>query len=180
MTHPSRLLARLRQRLRLRDRFVLVCFATLAPVLAAACGGSERANVCVLATCSSGASLQVSLASSVAALTQPKITVCRNDVCYDWLPAPLSPTISGGTTEGISNAAAITGTFWRNSDGTVSLDIEWTINDESQLVDGDHYVVKLADGAGVATTILDKTATYTRRAALGDCGPVCLQATLSV
>lgn len=165
---------------RRKDRLVLVCLATLAPVLAAGCGGSEPANVCALATCSSGASLQVALAPSVAALTQPKFTVCRNEVCHDWLPAPLPPAGSGGTTETMANDAAITGTFWRNSDGTVSLDIEWTINDESQLVDGDHYVVRLADGAGAATTILDKTATYTRRAALADCGPVCLQATLSI
>ena len=168
MTHPQ------------THRFVLMGLALLAPALAGACGDSKPVDVCALASCSSGASLQISLSASVASMTQPKITVCRNDVCFDWSPAPLSPTVSGGTTEGITSAAAIIGTFWRNSDGTVSLDIEWTINDESQLVAGDHYVVKLADGAGTPTTILDKTATYTRSAPGGaDCGPVCLQTTLS-
>jgi hypothetical protein len=112
--------------------------------------------------------------------TQPKITVCRNDVCYIWSPAPLLPTQTGGSTEAITPDAAITGTFWHNSDGTVSLDVEWSINDESQLIDGDHYVVKLADGAGAATTVLDRLATYVRSAPGGaDCGPVCLQVKLT-
>lgn len=168
MTHPP------------KHRFVRLGLALLALVLAGACGDSKPVDVCALASCSSGASLQVLLASSVASLTQPKITVCRNDVCFDWSPAPLSPTVTGGTTEAIPSAAAITGTFWRNSDGTVTLDVEWIINDESQLVDGDHYVVRLADGAGTPTTLLDKTATYTQSAPGGaDCGPVCLQVKLS-
>ena len=112
-------------------------------------------------------------------MAQPKITVCRNDVCYVWSPAPLSPSVTGGSTEAITTEAALTGTFWHNSNGTVTLDIEWTINDESQLADGDHYVVTLADGAGAATTVLDQTATYVRNAPGGvDCGPVCLQVTL--
>jgi hypothetical protein len=164
-----------------RDRFALVCLALLAPALAGACGGSKAPDVCALASCTSGASLQISLSSSVAAMTQPKFTVCRNDVaCYDWLPGPLPSTGSGGTVEAISTVADITGTFWRNSDGTVTLDIEWAIADESQLVDGDHYVVTLADGTGAPTTVLDKLATYVRNAPGGaDCGPVCLQVTLS-
>ena len=118
----------------------------------------------------------------MATIVQPKIKVCRNEVtCYLWSPAPLNPNKTGGSIEAISQDAAITGTFWHNSDGTVSLDIEWTINDESQLVDGDHYIVTLADGSSVPTTVLDKTATYVRNAPGGaDCGPVCLQATLSV
>ena len=169
MTHPG------------RARFILLCLAMLAPVLAGACGGSKQVDVCALASCTSGASLQVSLPSSVATIIQPKIKICRNEVtCFLWSPAPLDPTKTGGSTEAISPDAVITGTFWRNSDGTVSLDIEWTINDESQLVDGDHYVVTLADGASVPTTVLDKTATYVRSAPSGaDCGPVCLQARLS-
>ena len=150
----------------------------LAPVLAGACGDSKHVDVCSLASCTSGASLQMSLSPSVASMTQPKITVCRNDVCYVWSPAPL-PMQTGGSTEAITPDAAITGIFWHNSDGTVSLDVEWAIGDESQLVDGDHYVVKLADGAGTATTVLDKTATYVRNAPGGaDCGPICLQVTL--
>jgi hypothetical protein len=97
------------------------------------------------------------------------------------LPAPLSPTQTGGSTEAITPDAAITRTFWHNSDGTVSLDVEWSINDESQLIDGDHYVVKLADGAGAATPVLDSLATYVRNAPGGaDCGPVCLQVKLTV
>ena len=164
-----------------RDRFVLLCLAMLVPVFAGACGDSKHVDVCALASCTSGASLQVSLTSSVATLTQPKITVCRNEVtCYLWSPTPLDPMKTGGDIEAISPDAAVTGTFWHNSDGTVSLDIEWAISDESLLVDGDHYVVTLADGAGAPITILDKTATYARTAPGGaDCGPVCLQVTLS-
>ena len=150
----------------------------LAPVLAGACGDSKHVDVCALASCTSGASLQMSLSPSVVSMTQPKITVCRNDVCYVWSPAPL-PAKTGGSTEAITPEAAITGTFWHNSDGTVSLDVEWAMGDESQLIDGDHYVVKLADGAGAATTVLDQPATYVRYASGGvDCGPVCLQVTL--
>lgn len=113
-------------------------------------------------------------------MTQPKITVCRKDVCYDWLPTPLSSTEAGGSTEVISNVADITATLWRNSDGSVTLDIEWRVDDESQLQNGDHYVVKLADGAGTPTTYLDMTASYQESTPSGpDCGPVCLQASLS-
>jgi hypothetical protein len=80
----------------------------------------------------------------------------------------------------MSSTADITGTLWRNSDSSITLDIEWDIADQSLLVDGDHYVVTIADGAGVATTVLDKTATYARSApGAADSGPICLQATLS-
>jgi hypothetical protein len=80
----------------------------------------------------------------------------------------------------MSTTADITGTLWHNLDGTITLDIEWNIVDESQLVDGDQYVVTIADGAGPATTVLDKTATYVRSApGVADSGPTCLQATLS-
>jgi hypothetical protein len=162
-----------------RLQFVLAGLATLATALACACGDSKHVDVCALASCTSGASLQISLSPSVASMTQPKITVCRNAGCYVWSPAPLSPTKTGGSTETIAADAAITGTFWHNSDGSVSIDIEWTISDESQLVDGDRYVVALAEGAGAATTVLDKPATYLSNAAGGaDCGPVCLQVTL--
>ena len=80
----------------------------------------------------------------------------------------------------MSPTADITGTLWRNSDSSITLDIEWNIADESQLVDGDHYVVTIADGAGLATTVLDKIATYVRSAPSAvDSGPTCAQATLS-
>ena len=113
-------------------------------------------------------------------MAQPKITVCRNDECHAWAPAPLPNTGSGGDYESFPDAVWITGTFWHNSDGSVALDIQWSATDESQLQDGDHYLVTLANGTGSATTILDKTAAYQMSApGIADSGPTCLQATLT-
>jgi len=117
---------------------------------------------------------------SVGAMAQPTVSVCRNSECYTSAFPPL-PSGSGGSPQvAMSSTADITGTLWRNSDSSITLDIEWDIPDESQLVDGDHYVVTIADGAGVATTVLDKIATYARSApGAADSGPTCVQATLS-
>jgi len=151
----------------------------LAPVLAGGCGDSSPKSQ-PPAPCTSGAWLHISLSSTVATLAQPTVTVCRNSVCYTSVFQQLPSIGSGGTPEqAMSDTAAITGTLWRKSDGSVSLDIEWRIDDQSQLVDGDHYVVTLADGAGTATAVLDKTATYVMSApGVADAGPICMQATL--
>jgi hypothetical protein len=113
-------------------------------------------------------------------MVQPTVTVCRNSVCYTSVFQQLPTSGVGGTPEqAMSDVAAITGALWRSSDGSIALDIEWRIDDQSQLVDGDHYVVTLADGPGVATAVLDKTATYVMSApGVADAGPICLQATL--
>jgi hypothetical protein len=163
MTHPG------------RDRFVLVCLA----MLAGACGDSSPKSDAPT-PCTSGAWLHIALSSTVATMAQPTVTVCRNSVCYTSVFQQLPSTGSGGTPEqAMADAAAITGTLWRSSDGSVSLDIEWRIDDQSLLVDGDHYVVTLADGAGAASAVLDKTASYAMSApGVADAGPVCLQTTL--
>jgi len=167
MTHPG------------RDRFVLIGLAMLALALAGACGDSSP-KADLPTPCTPGAWLHISLSSAVASMAQPKVTVCRNSSCFTSIFQQLPSSGSGGTPEqSMSDTAAITGTLWRNLDGSVSLDIEWRIDDQSLLVDGDHYVVTLADGAGVATAVLDKTATYVMSApGVADAGPICLQATL--
>ena len=167
MMHPGRL------------RYVVACLASLASVLAGACGGSGNKSDTPL-PCTSGAWLHMVLAPSVATMAQPKITACRNDECYDWAPAPMPSARGDGAWGNFPDAVWITGYFWHNSDGSYALDIQWMSVDESQLQDGDHYVVKLANGTGVATTLLDRTATYVRSASgVADSGPICLQATLT-
>ena len=162
-----------------RFRFVFACLVSLAPVLAGACGGSGAKSDTPL-PCTSGAWLHIVLDPSVATMAQPKITACRNDACYDWAPAPLPSARADGAWGTFPDAVWITGYFWHNADGSNTLDIQWTIIDESQLQDGDHYVVKLANGTGVATTLLDQTATYVRSSpGVADSGPTCMQATLT-
>ena len=161
-----------------KDRLVLMGLAMLAPLLAGACGGSGDKSG-PPAPCTSGAWLHIPLDPGVVAMTQPKIRACRNDECHDWAPAPLPSTGSQGDNESFPDAVWITAQFWHNSDGSVTLDIQWTILDESQLQDGDHYVVTLANGTGTASTVLDQIATYVRSApGEADSGPTCLQATL--
>jgi len=158
-------------------RWTVIGLAVLAPLFFVACGGSKATTK---TPCSSGAWLHIPLDSSVAAMTQPTITVCRNGACYPWAPQPLPTTGSGGTEEAIpagTTTDSIKGTFWRNADGTVTLDIEWWVTDPTVLVDGDRYQVTLADGTDPATTILDKSATYAASGPSG--GPTCPQATLS-
>jgi hypothetical protein len=156
-----------------------MCLAMLAPVLASACGDSSPKTQAP-EPCTSGALMHIPLQSNVVAMTQPTVTVCRNSVCYTSVFPQLPSTGSSGNVQAMSDTAAITGTLWRNLDGTVTLDIEWRIDDQSQLVDGDHYVVTLANGAGAATAVLDKTATYAMSApGVADAGPVCLQAKLT-
>lgn len=161
-----------------RDRFAILCVALLAPVLAGACGGMGAKNGST-APCTSGAWLHMLLDSSVAAMAQPTVSVCRNGGCYT-SAFPALPIVSGGWAQAMSTTADITGTLWRNSDGSITLDIEWNTLDKSQLVDGDRYVVTLADGAGPATPELDQTATYvTSGSGAADGAPTCLQAKLS-
>jgi hypothetical protein len=133
------------------------------------------------APCTSGVLIHIPLGSSTAAMAAPTVKVCRNgSECYTSTFPPLPSVVNNGTIQAMSDTVPITGTLWLNSDSSITLDIEWDTADESQLVDGDHYVVTIADGAGVATTVLDKIATYVRSApGVADSRPICLQATLS-
>jgi len=161
------------------DRFVIICLTVLAPVLAGACGDSAVKNNSP-EPCTSGAWLHIPLDPSVVTMAEPKVSVCRNGECHDWDPMPLRSTGSNGDYESFPSAAWIIGTFWHNSDGSVTLDVQWSVVDESQLQDGDHYVVTLADGNGVLSTVLDQIAVYARSApGPADSGPTCLQATLT-
>jgi hypothetical protein len=157
-----------------RDRLAILSVALLAPVLAGACGGLAAKSAPV--PCTSGVWLHIPLDLKVGAMAEPNVSVCRNSECT----TSVFPPLPSGWPQAMSTTADITGTLSRNSDGTITLDIEWNIADESQLVDGDHYVVTIADGAGLATTVLDRIATYSRSASgPADSGPTCLQAILS-
>jgi hypothetical protein len=114
-------------------------------------------------------------------MVAPTVKVCRNSSeCYTSVFPRLPSAVNDGTNQAMSDTVPITGTLWLNSDSSITLDIEWDVADESQLVDGDHYVVTIADGAGPATTVLDQIATYTRSSpGVADSGPTCLQASLS-
>jgi hypothetical protein len=114
-------------------------------------------------------------------MTAPTFSICRNDTCYPWTPSALPTSGSGGPpSEYITDQALVFATLWRYSDGSVTLEIEWRVSDETQLVDGDHYVITLANGSGAPVTVLDGTATYARTTSTGlDSGAACVQAKLS-
>ena len=156
----------------------LLGFALAALVTVGACGGKDGKPSEPL-PCASGALLHVQLSPTVATMTAPTFSICRNNTCYPWAPAA-APKLGDGTTESITDQAQILGTFWRNSDGTVTLDVEWRTGDETQLADGDHYVITLANGSGAPATVLDEIATYARTTSTGlDSGAACVEAKLS-
>ena len=143
-----------------------------------ACGGKDGKPIEPL-PCASGALLHVLLSPTVATMTAPTFSICRNNTCYPWAPGALSK-LDDGTTQSITDQAQILGTFWRYSDGTVTLDIEWRMSDVTQLADGDLYVITLADGASTPVVVLDKTAVYTSTTSTGlDSGAACMEAKLS-
>jgi hypothetical protein len=153
-------------------------FVLAALVSVGACGGKDSKPSEPL-PCASGALLHVLLSPTVATMTAPTFSICRNDICYPWAPAALSK-LDDGTMESITDQAQIFGTFWLNSDGTVTLDVEWRVSDETQLVDGDHYLITLADGSGARVPVLNGIATYVRTTSTGlDSGAACVEAKLS-
>jgi len=160
-------------------RLFVLGLAALAAGIFATCGGVETSNTCGKLKCTSGAALHVALGSDAASLVGATASVCRNTECYAW-PLPSLPAKgSDGTTAIFPGATSVYGTFWLNANMSITLDIEWRVDDASQVQDGDHYVVTLTDAAGTATTILDKTATYQSLAPNGDgCAPVCSYADL--
>jgi hypothetical protein len=138
-------------------RWIALAGATLAVAAHVACGGAES---CVQSKCTSGAWLHIPLTSDVASLAGAAVSVCRNDECYT-APLPDVPSAdSAGSSVSFAGTVAVLGTLWQKADRSVVLDVEWHVGDPSQTVDGDHYVVKLTNAAGVATTLLDKPATY--------------------
>jgi len=159
-------------------RLLLVALAALVGI--GACGGKDSSPG-TPAPCFSGALLHVLLSPTVASMTAPTFSICRNDTCYPWAPAALPASGAGGPpTESITNQAQILGTLWRYTDGTVTLDVEWRTSDASQLADGDHYEITLADGTDTPVVVLDKTAIYTPTTSSGlDSGAACLEAKLS-
>jgi len=115
-------------------------------------------------------------------MAAPTVQVCRNGTsCYTSTFPPLSGALNDGPPQqSMSDTVQMMGTLWLNSDRSVTLEIEWRFDDESLLQNGDRYVVTLADGTGVATTVLDTPATYERSApGVADSGPTCLQAVLT-
>lgn len=154
-------------------------FAAAALVSFGACGGKEGRST--PASCFSGALLKTQLSANVATMARPTFSICRNETtCYAWAPSALPVSGSGGTSEYVTDKASVFATLWRDSQGSVTLDVEWRTNDPSELRDGDHYVVTLAEGAGAPTTVFDKTALYSRITSTGlDSGTACLQAKLS-
>jgi hypothetical protein len=157
----------------------LGCLALAALAGVGACGGKDGKPSEPL-PCASGALLHVQLSRTVASMTAPTFSICRNDTCYPWAPAPLSKLDDGTMLQPITNKAQIFGTFWLYSDGSVTIEIEWRVIDESDLHDGDHYVITLANGSGAPATVLDGIATYARTTSTGlDSGVACVEAKLS-
>jgi hypothetical protein len=159
---------------------VFVCLGLAALASVGGCGGGNGKPSEPL-PCASGALLHVLLSPNVAAMTAPTFSICRNATCYAWTPAALLPASgSGGTTESVAAPEQILASLYRNSDGTITLDVEWHVSNETLLADGDHYTIRLADGSGAPAIVLDGIATYTRTTSTGlDSGAACVQAKLS-
>jgi hypothetical protein len=124
----------------------------------ATCGDSKS---CVPSKCASGALMTIPLASTASGLTGASVTACRNTECYT---AQLPAVPAAGDTEAtlyFTGTAYVLGALWQDSSRAIGLDIEWLASSSPLPVqDGDHYVVTLTSAAGVATTVLDKVATY--------------------
>ena len=160
-------------------RLFVLGSAALAAGLFTTCGGIETSNTCGKLTCTSGALLHIPLGSNAASLVGATATACRNGECYVWPLPSLPATGSDGITAILPGATSVFGTFWLNADKSITLDVEWRMDDASQVQDGDRYVVTLTDAAGTPTTLLDKTAAYQTLAPNGDaCAPVCSYADL--
>jgi hypothetical protein len=134
---------------------LLLAAAPLA--LGLACGGSDK---CVQSKCISGAWLHVPLATTASGLAGMSVSVCRNAECYSASLPALLPADSTGASVFFPATTTVGGNLWQQVDGSVVLDLEWHVDDASQTVDGDRYVVTLTSAIGVATTVLDKTAAY--------------------
>jgi len=119
-----------------------------------------------------------------ASLAQAKVTVCRNDECHDWQLPPVPTSDQPEFPEYFPDAPFLTGYLSMNSDRSISLGIQWSVDNAAAgdggavdagtlLQDGDHYVVTLTTSAGVTSTLLDKTATYQSVQPNGpDCPPL--------
>jgi hypothetical protein len=159
--------------------------SALAPLFAAGCGDSAPQG-CKTETCTSGAWIHIPLTVAASVLAQAKVTACRNGECHDWL----LPSLPAGGQEAFPDAPFLMGVLRVNSDQSIGLDIQWTldaipggtgIDAGSPMADGDHYVVILTSSGGLASTLLDQVATYEPYAPNGpDCPPICTQAVLSV
>lgn len=138
-----------------KTRYPVLAGAALLAASIATCGG---ADVCIQVKCTSGAAMEIPLASLPTSGTT--VTVCRNAECYT---APL-PELPGAeeASAGLSFAGAtfIVGTLWQEANHSVGLDLEWRTGSAEAVVDGDRYVVTLTDPAGTTTAVLDRTATY--------------------
>jgi hypothetical protein len=163
-------------------RRAILCLAGLASLLAADCGDSAPQG-CGTETCSTAVWIHIPIAEAASILDQAKVAACRNDECHDWQ----LPSLPEGGEEAFPSAPFLTGTLWLNPDQSITLDIQWTfepspgdIDAGTALADGDHYVVILTTSAGLASILLDRTATYHPYLPNGpDCPPECTQAELS-
>ena len=159
--------------------------AALAPLLAATNCGDSTPQGCKTETCTSGVWIHLPLTVVASALDQAKVTVCRNGECHDWL----LPSLPAGGQEAFPDAPFLMGALWLNSDQSITLDIQWTLDPSSggagidagtPMVDGDHYVVILTSSGGLTSTLLDQVAAYHPYAPNGpECPPICTQAVLS-
>jgi hypothetical protein len=140
------------------------------------CGGDDP-KPCEPTACYSGAWIHIPLTLTASALTQTTATICRNDACYDWVLPGVS---SDGVPQAVPAAPNVVGTIWLTAQQSITLDIEWRVEDASLLQNGDHYVVKLTTGNGSPTVAVDASATYTAAVSgSSGCDPVCTVAQIT-
>ena len=152
------------------------------------CGVIALAYVFALANCSktcnevgckSGVSMGINIQSSPGSLAGQTATVCRNTECY----LALLPTTSSASSVSrftFAGTTQVEGELSALPDQSTRLLIKWRYMDETQPPSTDRYTVSLTDAAGTSSTLLEKTATYSKSSPNGDdCGPICWHAELS-
>ena len=152
------------------------------------CGAIALAYVFALANCSktcneagciSGASVGINMQSSPGSLAGQTAAVCRNTECY----SALLPTVASASSVSrftFAGTTQVEGELSALPDQSTRLLIKWRNMDETLPPLTDRYTVSLTDAAGTSSTLLDKTATYSKSSPNGDdCGPICWQASLS-
>jgi hypothetical protein len=145
---------------------------------------------CSNSWCGTSATLRLTVPTTGSTAFPLKVTTCRNTDCRtadiasppvgvdnptsfadlpaQTAPAPATPPISAAAW--LSPRAA----------GGVSLEVRWSVWDQTLVQNGDRYTVTVTDANGAPQATLDKMATYGNTYPNGeDCGPTCKVVTLA-
>jgi hypothetical protein len=139
--------------------------------------GNQQNQGCSVVGCLPNADINLPLPDGADQGSQ--IMVCHNSACVTGAVPAAPATANEGTTISWSPAAADPqATVWRNTDGTIRVEVQWY--DVTTTTDGDSYSVTVTDASGATSASTTKVATYTTSMPNGDgCPPICHTATLA-